>query len=180
MSKFTKYWIGGLVLSACMLTLTPRQAWAGDDVFVDEGEGDFESLPVTSTTTPANKAEIQDALDVPTVAAPPAPAKSAAKSAAKTEKVSAKSVVKAEPVIAPVEKVVEVKPAQKVRQPASTGMYVATTKSCPITPAMDATAEPLSFTKFPRKIWVERADGGWYKVHTKSGDTGYLAPECAH
>jgi hypothetical protein len=64
------------------------------------------------------------------------------------------------------------------RSVAQVGGKFARTKSvCPLmSEPVDGT--PSTFTKHPRKIWVEEHDASWYRAYNKSGSTVFVRKDC--
>ena len=171
---------------------------AGEEVFLDEGDGDFATVPKTASAeknvetktaqaeqkpeTDFKKTEAEAGADPETLAPKPeakkATATHAQKSAPATKPVAAKAPT-------PTAKVAKASTNTSARKPASVsaatgvGGFVETTRSCPMLRAPASTDEPVSFTKFPRKVWSEKMPDGWFKVFAKSGEAAYIAPDCA-
>lgn len=158
---------------------------ADDDVFLDEGNGDFDQMPIApeqpavaeeqQPAPPAPEAQPSEpmpmlaeepeslpGMETPAVAEAPAPKKKE-----KKEKV-AKS---------------EAAPAPKAKKTAkksvsSGGQFVVTKDACPMMRSPASTSETMLTVKPARKIWVEDAGAGWVKGWNKAGEEGFIAKDC--
>lgn len=162
------------VLLVCALASTSYGA--DDDVFLDEGSADFDSMPAavdepvaevkeptppnpdqSETEVPMLADDSADVVDTPVQA----PVKAAPVKKAKKEKVA---------------KVV--KPAKRAKAVAAAGSFVTTTEACPMHRAPASTSETMLTLKPARKIWVEAAEEGWVKGFNKAGEPGYISRDC--
>ncbi len=178
-----------------------RTAFAGEDVFMDEGDGDFDSMPAPPTAQPpATEEPTKKQTAVPKIAAPrPAapPGESSEQIPTLTDDSSqpeanpAPTVDPSAPLAAePKEKKVSKKkksPAKKAAASASNeeapsakvgGSFVTTKEACPMMRSPASTGETMLTVKASKKIWVEDAGEGWVKAYNKAGEPGYVAKEC--
>ncbi len=184
-----------LVFAALALLLTmsvARTAFAegASDVFMDEGDGDFDAMPAP----PAEVAE-EPKKDVPKVAEPrPAVREEPAQEempllvdeGAAPVATPAPTEDPAQPTEAKSKK--EKKPAasKKKKATASTdgtsvkaaGQFVTTKDACPMMRSPASTGETMLTVKASKKIWVEDAGDGWVKAFNKAGEPGYVSREC--
>lgn len=176
---------------AVVSTITlARAAYAAgnDDVFMDEGDGDFGQAPVASEPASAPAAQA-DANIVDTPAIPPlvddqlestssAPTEDPAAPAAvtpKEKKSKKKSSKKKSDKVAVVDSV----PAAPAPAPvAAKGSFVTTKEACPMMRTPASTGETMLTVKASKKIWVEQAGDGWVKGWNKAGEPGYISKEC--
>lgn len=173
---------------ASIVTLAHPAFAAGDDVFMDEGDGDFDAVPTAPAAEPQVKVDkapapraadpvVEPAQDVPMLSddsAAPAPA-------APTEDPAA-------PVAAqPKEKKAKKKKAEKkaaktaAAAPAASGSggsFVVTKEACPMMRSPASTGETMLTVKASKKIWVEDAGEGWVKGFNKAGEPGYISKDC--
>lgn len=157
-----------------------------DDVFMDEGDGDFDAPPVAAP--PAAKKEVKvEKAPAPRPAAPPVEAKeevptltddAAPTIVPPTEDPSAPAAA------APKEKKASKKKSEKkasktASAPVATGgSFVTTKEACPMMRTPASTGETMFTVKASKKIWVEDAGDGWVKGFNKAGEPGYLSKEC--
>ncbi len=167
----------------CALAVSASAFGADDDVFLDEGNGDFDQMPIAPEqpavaeqpqAAPAPEAapaepmpmlaeepESMPGMETPAVAETP-------KKKAKKEKVARQE----EPPPAPRAK----KTAKK--SVAAAGQFVVTKDSCPMMRSPASTSETMLTVKPARKIWVEDAGQGWVKGWNKAGEEGFIAKDC--
>lgn len=156
--------------------------WAADDdVFIDEGDGDFDAMPLAPTAEekpvePEKKAEdllpepapVQatapgagDLFEQQEPSAPPQPEKAPAKKA-KAAKLPSKPA----------------KAAKVAKGVGAKGKFVMTKDACPLMREPASTSEPIAKTVPSRKIWVEQVDAEWVRGWNKAGEPGYISSEC--
>jgi hypothetical protein len=187
-----------LILAALMMVMAGmplKAAHADDDVFLDEGDGGFDTM------APSNSGGEPTLADDP-FAAEMAPPKAAPKAAPKpAAPVPAKPVVAAKPAApAPVVKPVAAQPKPEPQAPhdeivsASAepvaskekkhydkyagGSYMTTTDACPMMRGPASVGAPMVVVKPAKKVWVEESDPSWVKAYNKAGEPGYLSKEC--
>jgi len=193
----TKLFATMTIVFAALAILTTmsiaRTAFAegASDVFMDEGDGDFDSMPappappqadappkkedavVQKAPEPRPAVKQEDPMDAMPMlsdesaqpAATPAPTEDPAQPAdAKPKK--------------------EKKPAKKKKATASAdgtavkGQFVTTKDACPMMRSPASTGETMLTVKAQKKIWVEDAGDGWVKAFNKAGEPGYVSKEC--
>jgi len=162
-----------------------------DDVFMDEGDGDFDAAP---SAKKAPKLAVEPAKEAAPVAAPvivdtpEAPLlvddQATPAAASPTDDPAAPAAA------APKEKRAKKKALKKKRAektashtedsgPAATGgSFVVTKEACPMMRTPASTGEPMLTIKPSKKIWVEQAGDGWVKGWNKAGEAGYIAKAC--
>ena len=180
--------VTGFRLQAAEKVAAPK----ADDVFVDEGDSDFEAIPVAKepeesrsveasapvVDEPAVAASAEDQTDSVSVAAPDlASGESKEKSIDKPKRKKS----------AAPKKVVEKKAKRAVANSASSesgakslasGIYVVTKERCPMS-REPASESPVVLTvKAEKKIWVEEVDGQWVRAFNKAGEPGYIQRDC--
>lgn len=139
-----------------------------DDVFLDEGDGDFDAVPAV----PAGKAETAQPA-VPAPAQPTAKVKKESAPKAKPAAVEAKKEAPA-PAKPPAQKAKPAKSAEKK----SAGIFVTTKSECPMHRAPASDSELMLTVKASKKLWVEEVDQEWVKGFNKAGEAGYISREC--
>lgn len=195
MNKICLFAVVGFMALGCQLA---HAADSADKVFLDEGDGDFDSVP----TVPKGKAKAKAAK-----AAAPAPRQpeETASTQVSEQTTEAATTSEAAPMPEPVaeetqpatpqveKKAVLPKKAMKVsaktpkvraRVPASSsrsaGLYVKTLSACPMTREPASESDPMLTVKPAKRIWVEKVEGGqWYRAFNKAGEPGYIASDCA-
>lgn len=161
-------------------TLIATAAQTADDVFIDEGDGDFEvsDLPVPTQSAenppppPVANDEYADMLSEPPALEEPEKKpemKPAQKSAPASVK---KAVVKAE--------MPKVKQKKQASKPVNggKGRFMTTKSPCPLLRQPASESEPLVGIKAPRKIWIEEVDSDWVRAFNSAGEPGYVSREC--
>lgn len=186
---------------AILTTMTvARSAYAaGDDVFMDEGDGDFDAMPAP----PKENAPHHEETAVPKVAAPqpamntedavheeipqltddssaaqpaPAPTEEVAKPATDVKPKADKKKKKAKEKTAQVETPA---PTEAAAAPvAAKGQFVTTKDACPMMRSPASTGETMLTVKASKKIWVEDAGDGYWRAFNKAGEPGYVAKDC--
>jgi len=149
----------------------------GEEVFIDEADGDFDPLSVLPSDLVSQELEAElsaaevretaeDPLAAPAPAVKPAPAKPAKKKAATAESE-------------------KIKPAadKKSRKPASVsqvgvGHFVRTKDACPMLRQPASDSEEMLTVKPAKKIWVEDVDANWVKAFNKEGEPGFIQKDC--
>jgi cytoskeletal protein RodZ len=178
-----------------------RTAFAADDVFMDEGDGDFDSMPAQAPA-PVAQVPAKENTAVPKIAAPrpaapeldssdqiplltddssqpaatPAPTEDPSAPAAaepKAKKASKKKKAAAKKAAATASS--DERPAAK-----SAGSFVTTKEACPMMRSPASTGETMLTVKASKKIWVEDAGEGWVKAYNKAGEPGYVSKECVN
>ena len=158
-------------LLATTVTFVPTHAFAEDeDVFIDEGDGDFDVMPIpppeqAAQEKPAPKKEAKKAV----VQAPAETDEELADEAAQVAR---------EEVPPPPQKAKKVA-AKKAAPAGGKGLFVRTTDSCPMFRSPASEGEQMFVVKASKKIWVERAGDGWYNGWDKNGNEGYISADCA-
>lgn len=152
--------ISGTVLAICSMVYGADQ---GNDVFVDEGDGDFETMPLPvaerGEVLPIKKSNIETT------------------SSRKLEVIKAKqnkqkTVVKQKDVVGAMASV-------KNRKTQPGGIYVTTNTECPMTRTPASEGEEMIVVKPAKKIWVQKVKGGkWFRAFNKSGEPGYIQSSC--
>lgn len=160
---FTLTFVLFLATSIQVVQATP----ASDEIFLDEGDGDFEATPkvVQGDASAANEAK-----PVAIESAPVKPAAAKSDVAKKTEakKTEAKSQVSK-----------NIKPETTPRKPASSaGAFIRTTKECPLLSEPSESASQLSSVRAAKKVWSEKVSRNWYKVYVAGGTAAYLSDGC--
>jgi hypothetical protein len=172
------------VSSAILAAYSILSAWTASDalaadVFIDEGEDDFEKpTPVDSPgdVTSEEVAQVQPTLSGEDGDGVP-------KGSIKKATESVKNKVKSAKVIKATKTVKASKASMKrSRQVAnagsSVGRFLKTTRDCAMESAPGA-GDVVGRSKSKRKLWVEDAgDSGYWKVYSKSGQAGYLSRSC--
>lgn len=159
--------------------------WAADDdVFIDEGDGDFDAMPLAPTAEekpvePEKKAEdllpepapVQatspgagDLFEQQEMTPPPQPEKPAKKP--KAAKLPSKPAAQ--------------KTAKASKGVGAKGKFVMTNASCPLMREPASTSEPIAHTAPSRKIWVEQVDTEWVRGWNKAGEPGYISSDCVN
>lgn len=159
-------------------TMAPELAHAqdvdmSDDLFMDEGEGDFamDPIPVDST------AEVPSVIeDEPVVQTESAPTETVVEKPVEkaVEKRAAKKVVK--PAEKPVKKQA-IAPAVK-KAVAAAGRFETTKEACPMLREPASGGSQMLVVRESRKIWVEEVDQNWVRAFDRHGDAGYLSRDC--
>lgn len=146
-----------------------------DDVFIDEGDGDFDAYSIVpehlSSSVPEVKSKPAETESVVPEAPKPAPVKHAvAAEPKKTPKKSAQIVEKKsrKPASAP-------KPRQK---PSGAGIYVRTKEACPMLRQPASESPTMLTVKASRKLWVEEVNEDWVRAYNKAGEPGYIQRDC--
>lgn len=153
-----------------------------DDVFMDEGDGDFDMFPVApiAPSTPPVQVKAPEEKLEPSeeISLEPSPhAKPAASAAPAPETTKRAKQVKQEKKKRPV----AVKPkATKSRQPASAdpGVYLRTRDACPMRREPASESAEMLMVKAARKLWVQEVDGSWVRAFNKAGEPGYIHRDC--
>ncbi len=162
-----------------MTTYSVVRAQGDEDVFVDEGDGDFDAVPPMPDASPGNSAQSAPAAPVeepPTASAideafeevPPAsePVAAPKKKAPVVKAAPAKSAPKA-----------STKSAAKSSAKPGKGKFVVTKEACKAL-REPASEETLFTTGASRKIWVEIVDEQWVRGFNKAGEPGYISTDC--
>jgi outer membrane biosynthesis protein TonB len=197
-----------LVFAAVALLTTmsvTRTAFASgsDDVFMDEGDGDFDSAPappvaqveqkikkenvaVQKAPEPRPASEPLESTDeIPVLtddasAVTPAPTEDPAQPTAaqpKEKKAKKKKPSKKSAVSASNDETPAV-PSEEPTHKAHGGSFVTTKDACPMMRSPASTGETMLTVKASKKIWVEDAGDGWVKAYNKSGEAGYVSKDC--
>lgn len=157
-----------------------------DDVFRDEGSGDFEMPPMP-----------------PTAAEPEAPTAKPEKATKKDKKVAGPKAKTPEPapeapteppVMAETDESHVPQPEPEAEEPAkpakraskavaksgkkAAGSFVTTREACPMLREPASEAPKLSTTGTNKKIWVEDVDQEWVRAFNKAGEAGYIKRDC--
>lgn len=172
-----------IVLAMTMVTFHAPLAHAGDgdDVFLDEGDGDF-----AAPTAPAPQAEAPAPVDSSPMgeepAAPPSstlveeatgdssmpsPAEMPEKPAKKSKKAVKPAVAKKAPKS---HKVAKSKPGR--------GYFVTTKEACPMMREPASEGSQMITVRASKKIWVEEVDETWVRGFNKAGEPGYISRDC--
>ncbi|RYZ68791.1 MAG: hypothetical protein EOP05_15830 [Proteobacteria bacterium] len=176
----------------CALAFSVAAHGADDDVFLDEGNGDFDQMPISqpvaeepaaapaqapSEPMPMLTEEAgQEPSQMPGMDSAPVqePAKPVKK--AKKEKVAKVEEAPVEQTEAPAPKAK--KTAKKASGAGAGGKFVTTKEACPMMRSPASTAETMLTVKPARKIWVEKAGDGWVKGWNKAGEEGFISTDC--
>jgi hypothetical protein len=187
--------IVGLSMAMAMAAGGPARAQAetpkkSEDVFIDEGDGDFEAVPMAPKKPSATKSLNQKVPSEPKMESTPSPtpkvttsegasvdSAASAESASQSETSEPKESARPEPKAAIEAREKGKKKKEKVEK-AAAGLYVKTKIECPMRKEPNAESEQIATTKAPRRIWVQKVDDHWVKAFTKSGEPGYLNTEC--
>jgi hypothetical protein len=162
---------------------------AGDDVFMDEGDGDFDSMPAPAPQDEA-PAQQEDA-SVPKIAEP----RPAAPAVEDSEEIPMLTDDSAAPAAtpAPTEDSAQpeaAKPKKHTKKKTATksasndggfkaaGQFVVTKDACPMMRSPASTGETMLTVKAAKKIWVEDAGDGWVRAFNKAGEPGYVSKDC--
>jgi outer membrane biosynthesis protein TonB len=189
-------------IAAMLSTLSiARTAYAegASDVFMDEGDGDFDSMPAPPAAT-APVAEAPPKVEAPPKAEPVAPKVAEPRPAIKPEpeadnitmltddaaQPSATPAPTEDPAQPKEAKPKKEKKSKKKKATASTedtsvkaaGQFVTTKEPCPMMRSPASTGETMLTVKASKKIWVEDAGDGWVKAFNKAGEPGYVSKEC--
>ena len=173
---------------AAVLAIHPALAQAGDmgsDVFADEGDTDFDSIPTDVSKVPA-----APAMNVPAAVKPleEAPAAQQEQKPAEMEQAAPRyhephnhNVKKEEPATAPVAEEPTAERAATavagdVTPHAKHNGFRVTGKDCPMYRAPASEGEPMLTVKSEKRIWTE-SQGEWVKAYSKSGP-GYISADC--
>jgi hypothetical protein len=181
-----------LVFAAAAILSTmsiARTAFAegASDVFLDEGDGDFDAMPAPAPEEAQKSVEVKKAPE-------PRPAVQEdvqldempmlVDESAQPAATPAPTEDPAQPTEAKPKK--EKKPAKKKKATASTdgtsvkaaGQFVTTKDACPMMRSPASTGETMLTVKAQKKIWVEDAGDGWVKAFNKAGEPGYVSKDC--
>ncbi len=183
---------------AIVSTITlARSAYAAgaDDVFMDEGDGDFDAAPTIKSETekapapveapkavvteprPALEPAVTDTTEVPTLvddqAAPAAPAPTDDPAAPVASEPKEKKAKKKSS-----KKKLEKTAHHKSKVLGPNGGFVVTKEACPMMRTPASTGETMLTVKPSRKIWVEQAGDEWVKGWNKAGEPGYISKDC--
>lgn len=179
-----------LILAAVAVLSTAtiaRNAYAaGDDVFMDEGNGDFDSMPAP----PPQAEEKAPIASAPVATKAPEPREALPTDSSQdqipqlTDEAAQPSTPETAPAPAPTPtKVKKAKKAAKTADAspapvAAKGQFVTTKDACPMMRSPASTGETMITVKAARKIWVEDAGEGYYKAWNKAGEPGYVSKDC--
>ena len=189
-----------VAVAVLMVMTLARTAFAGDDVFMDEGDGDFDSVPAASAAAPIAQAPMKKETAVPKAPA----SRPATPPVDQTEEIPVLTDDSAQPVAAPAptedpsapaaadsksKKAAKKKksPAKKAAASAlndsapaakAAGSFVTTKEACPMMRSPASTGETMLTVKASKKIWVEDAGDEWVKAYNKAGEPGYVAKDC--
>ena len=179
---------------AASLAITPKYVHAADDdVFLDEGDGDFDKMPIApkaevakepvKEVKPVEKApDIQMPDPSPEVMPEPvaekhdAPVPNDELFGADDKTPAPKSSHKASHASHKPVKHTEHKVAEHVK--VGKGHFAMTTAECPMMRKPASVDDTLGQTKAPRKIWVEDVNSKWVRVHNKDGEAAYVSRKC--
>lgn len=169
----------------CALALSLSARGADDDVFLDEGNGDFDAMPLNEPApvaeeqppappSPGQQEEpmpllTEDAGGMPGMEEAPVEQSAPVQKASKPKK---EKVVKAEP------KAPKASPKKVAKASSGKGSFVTTKDACPMLREPASTSETMLTVKPARKIWVEQAETGWVKGFNKAGEAGYISQDC--
>ena len=185
------------IVSIITLARTSHAEGAGD-VFMDEGDGDFDAVPsakkapkiaaepvheAAPVAVPAGIADIVDTPEAPLLvddqAAPAAKSPTDDPAAPAAAVPREKKAKKKSPKKRKAEKTAANTAANTDDAPSATGgSFVVTKEACPMMRTPASTGEPMLTVKPSKKIWVEQAGDGWVKGWSKSGEAGYIAKDC--
>jgi outer membrane biosynthesis protein TonB len=168
----------------CALAIAASAHGADDDVFLDEGNGDFDQMPIAPAQQPV--AEQQEPAPPVPEQAPSEPVPMLAEEPATMPGMEQPSteeapVKKSSPKKEKKAKVARSEaPAPKKTKSASSGggKFVVTKDACPMMRSPASTAETMLTVKPSKKIWVEQAEDGWVKGFNKAGEAGYISTDC--
>ena len=169
----------GLPVVAQEVSSDDLAAKSADDVFIDEGDNDFE-LSLDASAPPAKSAatkksvakkpeapvKVDEQKPEPPSVPPPAPEKTAAvEMPAPVEEAKSKPAAVA---------------TQKKSGPAKTarGVYVTTKEDCTMTREPASASVKMLTVKASRKLWVEEVDASWVKAFNKAGEPGFINRDC--
>lgn len=192
-----------LILIAAFITLNTGVASTalavggkGDDVFIDEGDGDFDSLPSVPPQAQGKKVPVETPAEKPVeksvnAAAPASQPPTSQPSNSQPANVPVADAAKSgDSDVAPVD---PVEPKAKVkksisskkshaktadRKKSAAGIYVTTQGPCPMTREPASESEAMLTVKAAKKIWVEEVDEKWVRGFNKAGEPGYISREC--
>jgi hypothetical protein len=186
-ATMTLVFAAAAVLSTMSIARTAF-AEGASDVFMDEGDGDFDSMP-------APPAAEEPKADVPKVAEPrpavkeepqqdempmlvddgAAPAATPAPTEDPAQPAEAKPKKEKKPAAAKKKKATAAKDGTSVK---AAGQFVTTKDACPMMRSPASTGETMLTVKASKKIWVEDAGDGWVKAFNKAGEPGYVSKDC--
>lgn len=198
------------ILLACATTFFVTSALLGaraadntDNVFLDEGDGDFESMPMAteapvapagsstqstrSAENPANPAMKPSAIGASEdgTGAEATSANAAASSTAIGEEATEMHETTPSPAEGVERSMTSGKKAKKTTQAKKTaksssgkGGFKVTTSDCPMMRKPASEGSPMITVKATRKVWVEEIDQNWVRGFNKAGKPGYLNRSC--
>lgn len=165
-----------LVFASVTTRVSVARAESQDDVFLDEGDGDFGAIPIPD----AQPVETPSA-DASTVGSDPLLAEPT-EATESTEPAASESAPAPESKPAPKKaKVAKAKKSShKVAQHKSSGhgLFMTTKDSCPMMREPASTGDQMITVKASKKIWVEEVDDSWVRGFNKAGEPGYLSRDC--
>ena len=147
-----------IVGSTTSFALHALSADKADRVFIDEGDGDFDSMPIPPPTQlqgVPKAAPTQVAVKPAPVVVKPVIAKSSKPMKSRGSSIAAK-IVRKDP-----------------------GVYVMTREACPMTREPASESARMITVKPAKKLWVEKVEGGkWFRAYNKAGEPGYIDGNC--
>lgn len=160
-----------LALAISTAPFSIARAQSPDDVFLDEGDGDFGSIPIPGTETTSNPEPPSSFSDDSLIAEPSASESSSDSNdyEAPKAKPSKKVKIAKQPAPAPVRKTVK---------NSGGGRFMTTKDSCQMRREPASEGETMITVKPYKKIWVEEVDQGWVRGFNKAGEPGYLNRDC--
>lgn len=191
-----------VVLSAATVAVIPRAYAAGDDVFMDDGEGDFDSVPVPSSApkkgstthqadaAPAPSSAVGDeasavmsgdaapAVEAPTVAHEAAPDMSTPvveDSAPVAPEALPKTNHKSSKAS---HQAAHSTPHKKASSKVAAGKFLMTKDSCEMHREPASESAKMITVKASRKIWTEDVDSNWVRAYNKTGEPGFISKDC--
>ena len=194
------------ILSAATVAVIPHASAAGtgDDVFMDDGEGDFDSVPVPSSAPKKGGTTHQaDALPAPSSAvgdeasavmggdAAPAPSVEAPTVAHEAAPDMSTPVVEDMAPVAPEaapktshksskasHQATHSTPHKKASSKVAAGKFLMTKDSCEMHREPASESAKMITVKASRKIWTEDVDSNWVRAYNKTGEPGFISKDC--
>lgn len=155
-----------------------------DDVFLDEGDADFDTMPIPPTDKSAAEIEVPQQAPVSSPAAAQVfdELEEPHTDDAGFPAVGQEEEVAPAPAPKPVKKAVKKKTPKPKRKKASIsnspGRFMVTISDCPMLREPGAEGELMLTVRSSRKIWTEEVDPSWVRAYNKSGEAGYLSRDC--
>lgn len=178
--------LAGLLVTAQGPSL--RAAESSDDVFLDEGDSDFDPLPIPS----ADERAVDGFAETPSAEEPDSKSQVSAKKEKQEtfETPMQRELFSDEPVAEGLHKdktsedtksartSKKEAAAKNKRGAASAGQFLVTKTSCPMLKDPKEGSQAMLTVSPGRKLWVENAETGWVRGFNRAGEPGYINRNC--